>query len=549
MQPLDTSPAEASLQPAPSHVDRRRHVRHKVHTPAYACLNPSAAQSLDLCEIVDISEAGMAIQAFSPLEVGRDESFSLDLAETGAFVQTRGQVVWSDTSGRAGIRFPPAADESLSSLKQWMFANAIAGCTDSAAAPHNEVAVQDQDVASAAIRVGTGLAQYDTPAYTDYTAVLSGLAAVKREVESLGADLDAVLQLVARRSLNFTRASGAAIAMTEGQDMICLASAGSDAPPLGARLQAGVGFSGECVRTGTLLRCDDSEIDPRVDRESSRSLGIRSMIAVPVRSSASVIGLLEVFSSEPASFEPSDEIVLQRLADIVSVVLDRARSPQADLMQKISPAVDDEFPIETPADLPLPRLSPSRNIVLIGAAVTVVFVIAWLIGPWDGSRMNGSIPRSLPVQSSPEEPSQGQSSPVSPAVATPGNSMETLRKLAEQGDSVAEFAVGARYATGDGVPTDFAEAARWFTKAAEQGNVAAQATLGTYYGVGRGLPRDPIKAYFWSLVAETNGDATSKDRAAVVASHLTRGQMLAVQQQAKEWVRQHPANQNSSAAQ
>ena len=547
MQPLDTSPADTGLQPTPSHVDRRRYVRHKVQTPAYACLNPTAEQPLDLCEIVDLSEAGMAIQAFSRLEVGHDECFSLDLTETGAFVQTAGQVVWSEPSGRAGICFPQTGDESLSTLRQWLFANAIAGA-DSAAAVQDQVTVQDQPPAGAGTHADIGFAEYEAPAYTDYTAVLSGLAAVKREVESLGSDLDAVLQLVARRSLTFTRATGAAIATTEGQDMLCRASAGGDAPPLGARLQAGVGFSGECIRTGTLLRCDDSEIDPRVDRESSRLLGIRSMIAVPIRFGASVIGLLEIFSPQPANFVPNDEIVLQRLADIVSSALDRARSPQADLTQKRSPAVDDEFPIETPADLPLPQLSRSRNFVLIGAAVTVVFVIAWLVGPWDSGRVVGPVSQPSQVQSSPREPSQGQSSPVS-AVTAPGNRMEALRRLADQGDSAAQFAVGARYATGEEVPTDYTEAARWFTKAAQQGNVAAQATLGTYYGAGRGVPADPIKAYFWSLVAEADGDAPSKDRAAVVAAHLTHGQMLAVQQQVKQWVKQHPAAvPNSSAA-
>jgi hypothetical protein len=546
MQPLNTSPADAGLPPAPFHADRRRRLRHRVQTPAYACLNPSAEQPLDLCEIVDISETGMAIQAYAPLEIGQEESFSLDLPETGAFVQTAGQVVWSDPSGRVGIRFPPTVGESLPALRQWMFANAIAGCAFPAEASQEEVVLPDQASASEEIYPDLENVLYEAPAHADYTAVLSGLAAVKREVESLAADPDAVLQLLARRSLTFTRATGAAIAMTEGHDMICRASA-ADAPPLGAYLQAGVGFSGECVRTGTLLRCDDSEVDPRVDRESSRALGIRSMIAVPIRREASVIGLLEVFSPGPANFGPSDEIVLQRLADIASAALVRAHSHEADPTQEASPLVDDEFPVETPADLPLPQLSRSRNLVLLGAAVTVVFVIAWLIGPWDNNRLSVPIPRSAQVQASPDESSSAQVNPASqlPApAATPGNNLETLRKLADQGDSVAQFAIGARYATGQDVPADFAEAARWFTKAAEQGNAAAQSTLGTYYWAGRGVAQDPIKAYFWSLVAEADGDATSKDRAAVVASHLTHGQMLAVQQQAKQWVRQHPSAQS-----
>ena len=257
MHPLDTSSAEPGLQSANSPAERRRRVRHRVHSPAYACLNPTEVQSLDLCEIVDISEAGMAIQAFSPLQVGSEERFSLDLPETGAFVQTSGQVVWSEASGRTGIRFLEIADGAASTLQQWLLANALAGAAEVPATVTRDANAEDVTEAAADSDAGSDI-DYDAPTYADYTAVLSGLAAVKREVESLGADLDAILQLVARRSLTFTRAAGAAIALSENQDMVCRASAG-DAPPLDTRLLTGVGFSGECVRTGTLLRCDDSE--------------------------------------------------------------------------------------------------------------------------------------------------------------------------------------------------------------------------------------------------------------------------------------------------
>ena len=67
-------------------------------------------------------------------------------------------------------------------------------------------------------------------------------------------------------------------------------------------LQVGSGFSGECVRTGKLLRSNDTEADERVDRQSCRALGIRSIIAAPVILGEKVIGLLEVFSAQPNAF-------------------------------------------------------------------------------------------------------------------------------------------------------------------------------------------------------------------------------------------------------
>ena len=82
---------------------------------------------------------------------------------------------------------------------------------------------------------------------------------------------------------------------------------------------------------------------------------------------------------------------------------------------------------------------------------------------------------------------------------------EQLQHLAAQGNSVAENALGLRYATGDGVKRDEKEAAHWFTNAAEHGNVAAQSKLGQLYWSGRGVPASLNQAYFWTVLARAAG--------------------------------------------
>jgi TPR repeat protein len=141
------------------------------------------------------------------------------------------------------------------------------------------------------------------------------------------------------------------------------------------------------------------------------------------------------------------------------------------------------------------------------------------------------------------------SSPPAPAAAPTGG-LDSIRKLAEQGDPAAQFAVGARYATGEDVPQDYAEAVRWFSLAAEQGHVVSQATLGAYYWAGRGVPQDLVKAYFWSVLAETGGDKGSKYRVVDLASRMTRTQIIAAQQQANDWIKEHQSlTQNSPTQQ
>lgn len=509
MPTLGPNPAEIG-QPTTHHSERRRRVRHKLHLPAYVGLNPTQHPTPDLCEIVDLSEDGMAIQTASPLEVGRIENLFLDLSETNASLHTSGTVIWSDTSGRAGIHFLDLPPDSVSALRKWLFVDALAGCAQQAAETR-------------------GVEQPDpwNEIEPDHTSVLTALAAVRREVESLGPDLDAALHLIARRAQTFTRSTAAAIGLTEGADMICRATAGLNAPAVGVRLRIGSGFSGECVRSGILLRCDDSETDSRVDRESCRALGIRSMIAAPIRSCGMVIGLIEVFSPHPNTFQPDHELTLQHLTEVVSAAVLRASLPESSSPPASAASADDEFPVETPADLPIPQLSRSRNLLLLSVLMTVLFALLWVTQPWTAISRGNTRVASAPLQEV-----------VPPAPSA--NKLERLQRLAAGGDAAAQFDVGVHYWTGDQVPQDFGQAVRWFSLAAEQGNVAAQAMLGNCYWAGRGVPPDPMRAYFWSFLAQAAGDEASKSRVALLATRLSPGQIAVAQKEAHDWMTGHP---------
>ena len=133
--------------------------------------------------------------------------------------------------------------------------------------------------------------------------------------------LDEVLQLVAERARTLTGADGVAIAMAEDDAIVCRAAAGNIVPEPGARLDPKSGFSGACLRTGGIVRCDDSEHDPRVNVQVCRLLGTRSIVAVPIASAHGTIGLLEAFSAEPHGFNDSDVRSLKLLAELILAAL------------------------------------------------------------------------------------------------------------------------------------------------------------------------------------------------------------------------------------
>ncbi len=137
-------------------------------------------------------------------------------------------------------------------------------------------------------------------------------------------DLAATLQLLAERAQYITGATGAAIALSSGDGMVCRASAGSSAPEVGAELQVNSGLSGESVRTRQTLRCDDAVTDERVNRESCEALGIRSVVVMPLLQGDQVIGVFELFSDKANVFEARDITALERMGSMVHAALEQS---------------------------------------------------------------------------------------------------------------------------------------------------------------------------------------------------------------------------------
>jgi TonB family protein len=125
--------------------------------------------------------------------------------------------------------------------------------------------------------------------------------------------LDLVLNQIVEQACLATGATGAAIALLRNGEMVCRATTGRNAPDLGTRLD-NAGFSAECLRIGTLQRCDDTETDPRVDATACRLLGVRSILVVPLWYWGEFMGIFEIFSPRPNAFGERDEQTLQALA-------------------------------------------------------------------------------------------------------------------------------------------------------------------------------------------------------------------------------------------
>lgn len=314
----------------------------------------------------------------------------------------------------------------------------------------------------------------------------------RRYTEGLGAPdnsweyeqfvLDEVLQLVAERAQTITGADGIAIALAENDEIICRASVGTMAPDRGVRLDSKAGFSGACFRTGRIIRCDDSEIDPRVNVEACRRLGTRSMVAVPLLGQQSVVGLLEAFSTEPFGFKDSDVRSLNLLAELILAALkpedeDRIvraakvaaaelQSAELESLRKIpmtpppAESAPDHLPLEFSKEDIAPDLYEEQaegNRLGLWMAVLATLGILLAGGLWwkfratshagtSSTEIQIKMPSAQPASSSVEVTEN-------PALAVPVPSVPTPAELTRGSNSNRLFVTGVQHSTANGVST------------------------------------------------------------------------------------------------
>ena len=162
---------------------------------------------------------------------------------------------------------------------------------------------------------GSGVSEVDSNA---------SLSSLKDLIAGGDRRLEPILGSITNAALRLSGATGAALAMWKDGAMVCRARSGTTAPALGARLSAETGISGECLRSGKIQHCIDTENNPLVDVEVCRSLGLRSIAVLPIQGWRGVNGILEVFSTAPAAFTDEQIDLLVQLAALA----ERARASQ-----------------------------------------------------------------------------------------------------------------------------------------------------------------------------------------------------------------------------
>ena len=148
-------------------------------------------------------------------------------------------------------------------------------------------------------------------------AELADIAQIPLEVQS-------VVQLVQELLTISTGAAGVAIALGDNRSMQCVSSVG-DAPSVNIPLQLDSTLSGQCVRTGRVVR---------FQADNAAYAGPRSALLAPVLLHGGVAGLVGIFSGEADAFGNGSLTAIRDAASLLGLSMakiEEAPAPSSEI--------------------------------------------------------------------------------------------------------------------------------------------------------------------------------------------------------------------------
>ena len=153
---------------------------------------------------------------------------------------------------------------------------------------------------------------------------LRAIIQTQTEIAASDLDLDAVMQLIAARAQDLTRASAGVIEIADGDEMVYRVTTGEATPFLGVRLKKDASLSGLCVAEERVLRSDDTHDDPRVDAEACRRVNARSMLCVPLIHRERDGRRAQGFLARADNFDDGDVETLELLSGLIAAHMSHA---------------------------------------------------------------------------------------------------------------------------------------------------------------------------------------------------------------------------------
>ena len=229
-----------------------------------------------------------------------------------------------------------------------------------------------QQLLAAAYVVQEHAATLHAPAVpTESAEKLAQVAPIQAALRNGSLSISASAKLVADKLLQLTAASGVSVSLISNGFLDCVAESGSPASIPGSSIASHSLVATERLKAGNVFDSEHAFSDIRLDEELCKSLGVKSLLAVPVLSFGGLAGLIELRWEHEWLFEEADVSVCRVMASSLSELLEgkplqveeeatqtAAQAAAADIVEAadVLPIPDQE---DLPASLPANGTTPA----------------------------------------------------------------------------------------------------------------------------------------------------------------------------------------------
>lgn len=264
---------------------------------------------------------------------------------------------------------------------------------------------------------------------------LSALVELRRSVNAAEPDLAQAMQMAADRARSVADATGVAVAQLIANQLVYRAGSGSGVASIGRHVTAVLTASASNEARGEILRVENARDDSSIEAEVCRLYGANALLIVPIYRQHAVAGVIEVFFSEPHTFQDQEVLTYRIMARLLEQALsadarreqeEKAAAQLKPLLRVMEPNV---FPID---DLDGGTATPSMkfifpnnlrwNVATAGLAAVLLIVAGLAYHHRSAAHTNTASAKSTAAQeqaaAKPSQASSTFSSPDIPAAAT-----------------------------------------------------------------------------------------------------------------------------------
>ena len=159
------------------------------------------------------------------------------------------------------------------------------------------------------------------------TRSLSILLDLQQTIARGKLNADQVLHLIAEGAQNVAHASGVAIALLKGDQLVYRAGSGSATSYVGQRMTAVLNVSRHKEAKGEILRVENAETDGRIEADICRQFESQALLILPVYHENAVAGVLEVLFSEAHAFQDHELRAYRLINGLVEEAMFRKAEP------------------------------------------------------------------------------------------------------------------------------------------------------------------------------------------------------------------------------